>query len=51
MGKVEQYDVLVLGSGTGGKVLSWTLRQGRKANCRGRAEVHRRIVPQYSLPA
>jgi pyruvate/2-oxoglutarate dehydrogenase complex dihydrolipoamide dehydrogenase (E3) component len=25
MSKVEQYEVLVLGSGTGGKVLSWTL--------------------------
>ncbi len=31
MSKAEQYDVLILGSGTGGKVLSWTLaREGKR---------------------
>jgi ribulose 1,5-bisphosphate synthetase/thiazole synthase len=31
MSKVEQYDVLVLGSGTGGKLLSWALaREGKR---------------------
>lgn len=31
MSKVEQYEVLVLGSGTGGKLLSWTLsREGKR---------------------
>ena len=31
MSKVEQYEVLVLGSGTGGKLLSWALaREGKK---------------------
>ena len=31
MGKVEQYDVLVLGSGTGGKLLAWALaKEGKR---------------------
>jgi pyruvate/2-oxoglutarate dehydrogenase complex dihydrolipoamide dehydrogenase (E3) component len=40
MSRVEQYDALVLGSGTGGKVLAWTLaRQGKRT-----ASVERKYI-------
>jgi pyruvate/2-oxoglutarate dehydrogenase complex dihydrolipoamide dehydrogenase (E3) component len=40
MSKAEQYDVLVLGSGAGGKLLSWTLaREGKRT-----AVVERKLI-------
>ncbi len=40
MSKAEQYDVLVLGSGAGGKLLSWTLaREGKRT-----ATVERKLI-------
>jgi pyruvate/2-oxoglutarate dehydrogenase complex dihydrolipoamide dehydrogenase (E3) component len=51
MSQPERYDILVLGSGAGGKLLAWHLaRLGRRT-----AVVERRyiggLLSQYQLPA
>lgn len=48
---VKKYDVVVLGSGEGGKFVAWTLaRQGKKV-----AVIERRYIggscPEYCLPS
>ena len=47
----EEYDLVVLGSGEGGKYLAWTLaKQGKRVAVVER-RIHRRLVPEHRLPA
>ena len=47
----EQVDVLILGSGQGGKLLAWHMaRSGRRYCCR-RAPLDRRVLSEHRLHA
>ena len=47
---VEEYDLVVLGSGEGSKYLAWTLAEPRAARRRRRAAMDRRLLPECRLP-
>ena len=47
----EKYDVLVLGSGTGGKLIAWTMAREGDSNSFHRAEVRRWRVSKYRVLA
>ena len=51
MPQAERFDVLVLGSGTGGKLIAWHMALIGSAHCSRRAAVDRRRVPERRLHA
>ncbi len=51
MPDTERYEILILGSGESGKHLAWTMAQAGHRHSGRRAEIHRRLLPQYRLPA
>ena len=45
---VEEYDLVILGGGTGGTVAAWTF--AAQAACSGhRAQIHRWLVPEHRM--
>ena len=47
----EEFDLVVLGSGEGGKYIAWTQgREGKRVAMIER-QLRRRILPQHRLPA
>jgi hypothetical protein len=40
----EQYDLVILGGGTGSTIAAWTFASDRP-------KIHRRIVPEHRVPA
>ncbi len=51
MSQAERVEVLVLGSGAGGKHLAWHMGKAGHRTARRRAQVDRRLVPEHQLPA
>ena len=51
MPQAERFDVLVLGSGTGGKLTRLAYGAIGSAHCRRRKAVDRRRVPEHRLHA
>jgi len=45
MSKPEHFDVIILGSGLGGKLLAWNLADAGKKDCGGGTSMGRRLVP------
>ena len=51
MSQPEHYDVLILGSGTAGKLTAWHMGRVGKTDRGRRAQVGRRRLPQYRVHA
>jgi len=47
----ENYDVLVLGGGTGGKLVAWTMAKEGKRTAIVERKYIRRVLLEYSVPA
>ena len=47
--KAEEYDLLILGSGAAGKLLSWTLAKKGDEDGSDRAKVCGRFLPEHRL--
>ena len=50
MSQPERVEVLILGSGEGGKKMAWHMARSGRRDGRGRAEVDRGLLSQYRLP-
>ena len=50
MSQPQPYEVLVLGSGEGGKYLAWHMATSGRPDSRGGAEMDRRLLPEHQLP-
>lgn len=48
---LEEFDLVILGGGTGGTLAAWTFARPGAARRGNRAQVYRRLMPQYRLPA
>ena len=51
MSQTEHYEVLILGSGAGGKLLAWQMARSGATDCGRGAPVDRGFLSQYQLPA
>ena len=51
MSQPEHFEMLVLGSGEGGKFLAWHMAQVRAPDRRRRTQTDRRLLPEHQLPA
>jgi hypothetical protein len=50
MSQPEQVEVLILGSGEGGKKMAWHMARSGRRTAVGREEVDRGLPSQYRLP-
>ena len=51
MPQPERYEMLVLGSGAGGKLLAWHMAKSGHRMRRRRAQTDRRLLPEHQLPS
>ena len=49
--RAEEYDLIVLGSGEGGKYLAWTVAKQGKRVALVERKVYRWFVSEYRLPS
>jgi hypothetical protein len=46
----EEFDLVILGGGTGSTIAAWTFAGEGKSRSR-RAQIHRRVMPEHRVPA
>ncbi len=51
MAQPERFEVLVLGSGTGGKLVAWHMAKAGTPDGRRRAQMDRRLLSEHRLYA